>query len=273
MDYIKDNKGRMLLAAVFIIAALISFFLIGGYTSDPENFTGTTKYLEDKRETVMALTGGAAAASAAITLIPGDAGTPIAEKLVDMSGYFMIILAAILLEKWLLTVTGMLAFKLIIPIALAGLAINLFVPKQAMKSLFIKLICFAIVLFIAIPASVTLSKMIDESYRASIEEAINNAEEKSKDIQDTAGNESDSNALEKIFASLKGGVSKKIEEFKDILSDFVEAAAVLIVTSCVIPLAVILFFIWVLKMILGLKIELPDIRLSDKFKNLRSNSN
>lgn len=254
----------MILAAVFIIVALISFFLIGGYTSDPENFTSTTKYLNDKRETVMALTGGAAAASAAITLIPGDAGTPIAEKLVDMSGYFMVILAAILLEKWLVTVTGMLAFKVIIPIALAGLAVNLFIPKQAMKSMFVKLICFALVLFIAVPASVVLSKTIDEAYKTSIEETISNAENKSKDIQDKAGNESNANALEKIFDTVKGGVSQAVEEFKDILSDFVEAAAVLIVTSCVIPLAVILFFIWLLKMILGLNIELPNIGISDK---------
>ena len=268
--FLTENRGKVIAAAILITMALLSFFLIGSYAAKPENFGGTIKTLDDKSNTVIALTGGAAAASAAITLLPGDAGTPIADKLVDMSGYFMIILAAIVLEKWLVTVTGMIAFKILIPIALIGLAVDLFLPRQMLRQLFIKLICFSLVMFMTVPASVVLSDMIDESYKASIEQTLENADEKSKDVQEKAGGESDQNALEQIFDSIKGGVTEQVDNFKDILSDFVQAAYVLIVTSCMIPVAVMIFFIWMLKMIVGIKITVPDLRLSDQVKKLEA---
>ncbi len=52
-----------------------------------------------KKTTALELTAAATAASAAITLIPGDAGTPIADKLADLSSYFLIVVCAIYLEK------------------------------------------------------------------------------------------------------------------------------------------------------------------------------
>lgn len=270
MEYFEKNKRKCVIAAVLVLMAIISFFVIGKVATDPNSFTGTIKDLDEKSETVMALTGGAAAASAAISLLPGDAGTPIADKLVDMSGYFMIILAAIMLEKWLITVTGMLAFRIIIPIALIGLAVIQFVPRQALKEMFIKMICVSLVLFMAVPASVVLSNMIDDSYKTSIQETIKNADEKSKDVQEKADGESDQNALEKIFNSIKGGVTEQVENFKNVLSDFVEAAAVLIVTSCVIPLAVMMFFIWLIKMVAGVNFTVPDVSLSEKIKGLKA---
>lgn len=54
----------------------------------------------------------ATATSALITLIPGDVGTPIAEKVADLSGYLLIVLCAVYLEKYLVTLTGYAAFKL-----------------------------------------------------------------------------------------------------------------------------------------------------------------
>ena len=269
-SFIEENREKLIKAAALLAAAVISFFLIGSLATRPENFGGTIKSLDEKSETVMALTGGAAAASAAISVLPGDAGTPIADKLVDMSGYFMIILSAIFLEKWLITITGMVAFRILIPIALIGLAVNLFVPKQALRAIFVKIICFALVLFISVPASVVLSDMIDDSYKASIQQTIDKAEENSKAVQEKANGEDDENALEKIFNAVKGGVAEQIDNFKTILSDFMEAAAVLIVTSCVIPLAVMLFFIWLLKMIVGINITVPDLRMSDKIKKLKA---
>ena len=255
-----EKGNKLIIAGILVAAALVSFLIIGNLVRRPENFSGTIKQLDQKSETVMALTGAAAASSAAITLLPGDVGTPIAEKLIDMSGYFMIILAAIYLEKWLITITGAVAFMILIPISLIGLAIDLFIPQHVFRSMLIRVICFSIIMFIAVPASVQLAKMVDDTYGVSIQETIDEAEQKSKEVQKQAGDESNTNALEKIFNQVKGGVTAKVEEFKTILSRFVEAAAVLIVTSCVIPLAVLLFFIWIIKMLINVNITIPAIK-------------
>ena len=50
---------------------------------------------------ILGLLAASATTSTAITVLPGDAASPIAEKLMDLSTYFMIVLAAIYLEKYL----------------------------------------------------------------------------------------------------------------------------------------------------------------------------
>ena len=47
------------------------------------------------------------------------------------------------------------------------------------------------------------------------------------------------------------------ESARNSLSNFIEALAVMIVTSCIIPLLVLLFFLWLVKLILGVNVELP----------------
>lgn len=101
-----------------LLCALLSFCVIAKYTSSPTMKINAhaIQSLDDKKTTALELTAAATAASAAITLIPGDAGTPIADKLADLSSYFLIVVCAIYLEKYLVTITGLAAFKLLIPI-------------------------------------------------------------------------------------------------------------------------------------------------------------
>ena len=51
------------------------------------------------------------------------------------------------------------------------------------------------------------------------------------------------------------------ESAKNALSVFIDAIAVLIITTCVIPILVILFFLWLIKMLFGITINLPNRRL------------
>ena len=107
------------LAALLVLAALLSIFAVGKRASDPAYHQASIDALAEKQETVLELTAASTAASAAITLLPGDAATPIAEKLADLSGYFLIVLCAIFLEKYLLTITSYVSFTILIPAACA----------------------------------------------------------------------------------------------------------------------------------------------------------
>ena len=61
------------------------------------------------------------------------------------------------------------------------------------------------------------------------------------------------------------GIGKEVtglaESAKNALSVFIDAIAVLIITTCVIPILVIMFFLWLIKMLFGITINLPDRRL------------
>jgi hypothetical protein len=48
-----------------------------------------------------------------------------------------------------------------------------------------------------------------------------------------------------------------VGQFRNIINRFVEATAVLIVTTCLIPLLVALFFGWLIKTLFGVQILLP----------------
>lgn len=278
----KKNEKRKLIIfiAIFVAAAVISIFFIGGIASSEDSFQGTYSALDEKRTNVTELMGVTAASSTAISLLPGDAGTPIAEQLADLSGYFMFILAAIYLEKWMVTITGMLAFKILIPAACGVLILaqiiayraggsisetderELYAVSDKWKELGIKLILFGLMVFAVIPVSGVVTEKIDASYQKSVQQTIEDTRNDAKKIQDTVGKEKDDGVIEKLFDKVKGGVSGQLDKFENTLNRITEAIAVLIVTSCAIPLAVLAFFIWLVKLLTGVNITIPRLRAS-----------
>ena len=250
------------LAALLVLAALLSIFAVGKRASDPAYHQASIDALAEKQETVLELTAASTAASAAITLLPGDTATPIAEKLADLSGYFLIVLCAIFLEKYLLTITSYMSFTILIPAACALGIAALFSEK--LRAALGKL-AWHLLLFV-IPAGVKVSGMIEDTYRASIEETIANAEQTTEDIQSATSGETDegeksglSGLFSKVTEGITGAATAAVEQLKTVLNRFIEALAVMLVTSCLIPILVLLFFAWLVKLMLG--IELPPLRV------------
>ena len=62
-----------------------------------------------------------------------------------------------------------------------------------------------------------------------------------------------------VTENITSGVSSGIEKAKEVLSKFIDAIAVLIITTCVIPIAVMIFLIWIIKMIFGINIPVKNI--------------
>ncbi|MCB6416040.1 MAG: hypothetical protein ACLU97_08255 [Dorea sp.] len=256
-----DLKKAARIIIPFIIA-LISIFGVSRAAASPEFHAKTIESLDEKRNTVMELTAASTAASAAITLIPGDTATPIAEKLADLSTYFLVVLCAIYLEKYLVTITGYAAFSILIPAACVLYMVSVFYKEKACKWLANKLIVFGIAIVLIVPASVQLSNLIERTYESSINETIESARQATEEIEGSAGDsdeseDDESGVLSGFFSKITDGVSGVVEKVENILNDFVEALAVMIVTSCVIPIVVIIFFIWLVKNILGMNISIP----------------
>lgn len=93
------NKQKCITAVILLLVAILSITVIGKYASAPENHQKTIASLDEKKQTVMELTAASTVTSALITLLPGDTATPIAEKMADVSGYLLVVLCAIYLEK------------------------------------------------------------------------------------------------------------------------------------------------------------------------------
>ena len=295
-----DRKKRIA-AVVLLLVAILSVTVIGKYASAPENHQKTIASLDEKKQTVMELTAASTVTSALITLLPGDTATPIAEKMADVSGYLLIVLCAIYLEKYLVTITGYVAFTYLIPAACVLWILNLFFANATVRKLAAKLAVFGIAIFLVVPASVKISDLIGDTYQAQIEATIEDAKstqnilENSDPGNDTGESEigtgtteaatantqektnSESGSVSNIFdwakdafSSAKDSVANVVEnvtisteelvqKVENSLNHFIEAVAVMIITSCVIPMLVLLLFFWMVKIVLD--VDLSGIKI------------
>ena len=255
------TKQKAVLAIAMILAAVLSFAVLAGALSAPSLHAGTITALEEKRDTVMGLAAASAAASAGITLIPGDVATPIADKLADLSSAFLVVLCAIYLEKYLVTMTFYVAFRYLVPAACLLLVVNLFWQRDWLQRLMVKLVAFTVVICAVVPASMGLSGMIERTYSDSIEQTIASTEQAVESMENAAGDEEESGGLGGLLDQVVSGVTQAAEQVteqvKTLLSRFLEALAVMIVTSCVIPAVVLLSFVWLANTILGMNVTLP----------------
>lgn len=274
-----EKQKKIIFALIPIVIALLSFFVIARFTSSTEFNAKTIQSLDDKKTTVMELTAASTAASAAITLIPGDVGTPIANKLADLSSYFLIVLSAIYLEKYLVTITGYAAFKILVPIACVFFSGYLLWRKEILRVVAQKFLLFGLAVYLVIPVSVKVADMIETTYASSIESTIETAKQTTDEIESETGesgqvddkssneksqSDSDSDSKENaggffsgLFNKVQEGVSTATANVENVLNNFIEALAILLVTSCLIPILVLIFFVWLVKMLLGLNIDIP----------------
>lgn len=271
---IKENHiFRIVMIVLCIVIALVSNIVLAKKYSSPEYTVNkkTITYLDEKKTTALELCAGATALSAAITLIPGDTGTPIAEKLTDLSGYFLIVVSAIYLEKYLLTILGALTFRWLIPAAMIAIALYFGIRRDFFWKLGVKMLIFGLAVYAVIPVSVHVSQLIYNTYQESIDTTLAETENLISQTEENAqsSTESDQNSGDEgFFAGLvdkakdtieqaKDTASIATEQFKYMLNKFIDGLAVLIVTTCLIPILVMVFFVWIVKMILGTAITQP----------------
>ena len=167
---------------VFLAAAVLCFTLFYKVYDSSAYLKGAVKYLDDKANTVLALTGASTSASVAITMIPGDIGTPIADKLADISSYSILILAAVHLEKYLITIAGTVVLKGLLPVAFIAAAINMATYRnESVFALIKKVFVLAAALMLVVPSSVYISRTIENTYK---EDMAYNIEETQKEADE-----------------------------------------------------------------------------------------
>ena len=248
---LKKIGASALLAAL----ALLSVLWLADLASSPERHAASLADLDEKKVTVMELTAATAATSVAVSAVPGDATTPVANKLADLTSYFLIVLMVVFLEKYLVTLTGYATFFILIPLACVLLGIGICAERPFLKVLARKVAAFGLVLFLIIPISMHVSGMIEATYEQSMETAVEEAENITEEINEST--DEDGNVLEQALTKLKDGVSGLLDKGEALLNHFIETIAVMMVTSCVIPVVILVFLLWLVKVIFGIQVSVP----------------
>ena len=284
LDPIVGLLGRFRYAIVALLAvlALVSLFPLRETFSSPETYTATISTLDEKKANVTALVASSTALSAGISVLPDDTGSAIADKLMDVSVDLGIVLVVIYLEKYLLTIFGFLSFGVLVPIGLAGLAAAVaLLGRSAISRTFthvaVRLLLLGAILVSVVPASVWVTDRIDETYETSV--AAASVEQETQEQEQPQSDEGDGGILEFITGipeavanlpqTVADGVTSVTQDILDQVNALVEAFAVMVVTSCAVPVLVLLLFLWVANMLLGIKIEVPVAALQQRARDAR----
>ena len=82
---------KILIVLLCLSLALVSVFVIAKRATDPQSYKNTIQSIDDKKATVMGITTATITASTALAAIPGDATTPIANQIMEISTYVFVV--------------------------------------------------------------------------------------------------------------------------------------------------------------------------------------
>lgn len=250
----REITKKILMVLLCLTLALVSVFVVAKHATDPQSYKNTIQSIDDKKATVMGITTATITASTALAAIPGDATTPIANQIMDMGSYLLIVVCALVLEKSLLTVLGFLAFNILVPIACVLFALSIFVKRNILRVLSVKIVVFALVISTIIPFSLKISDMIYESNQSMVTE-LNDEVEK---MDDSKESDEEKSWWESFTDKIKDGVANVGKKAKELVNNFIDVIALFIITYCAIPIIIFLIVIWFVKFLFNIKIPVPE---------------
>ena len=281
-DVVCANKKLQIgFIVALVVLALLSGFIARSHFADTKTWDSTIEVIDQKKGNVLALTTSCVALSAGITALPGDTGTPVAEQLAQLSGNLGIVLAVLYLEKYLLTILWSVGLGILIPFALVLFAVSLGIHGRWSTSTVIRrvatrVLVVAMIGMALVPASVWVSQKVDETYQVSIEQTEQKATEASKASSTKSEKKSETTENKNVLEQLTDGASSLLTSVTDSaksmtdevvqqVTDLIEGVIVMIVTSCVIPLLVLVAFLWLGHTLLGIDISGPANYLTGRF--------
>ena len=274
---ILKNVLLITLCALLIICSIC----FGSHTaSNPETYKKTIAELDEKSADVAKMSVATLGMSTLIAAVPGDTTTPIADYLVDLNSWLLIIMMVLTLEKYLLTIIGKAVFWLIIPIGLALIGISIPPKSRSLKIRGLNILLAGFLIWAIVPTGMMISRDIERTYSFSVSDVANETEniqnkaaeiEENNDSEETDGKE-DENIISGFISKAKDAVEdviinpleEKVAQAKKMVNTVVNAIIVLVITSCVIPLFTLIAFLLLIKVTLHLDLlgEIDSVRLA-----------
>lgn len=253
----------------------------GSHTaSDPDTYKKTIAELNEKSADVAKMSVATLGMSTLIAAVPGDTTTPIADYLVDLNSWLLIIMMVLTLEKYLLTIIGKAVFWLIIPIGLALIGISIPPKSRSLKVRGFNILLSGFLVWAIVPTGMMISRDIERTYSFSVSDVANeteNIQNKTAEIEENDDSEEsddkeDENIISGFISKAKDAVEdvvinpleEKVAQAKKMVNTVVNAIIVLVITSCVIPLFTLIAFLLLIKVTLHLDLlgEIDSVQLA-----------
>ena len=156
-----QDRRRLAVAGLCVMLAVFSFVWLAPYMESQERYPKTIASLDHKRDNVVSISAALLGTSVAVAAVPGDATTPIANQISELNSHLIIVLGAIILEKFLLTVIAMVVCRLLLPAAMVLAAVFLVWDRLGCLVTAVQIGVLSLALMLLIPGGVFVGDRID----------------------------------------------------------------------------------------------------------------
>lgn len=238
---------------ICVLLIILSVTLVNNLLSSPQFHSETIRILDEQKTEALTLSVAITAASTALSTLPDDMASPIADELADLSLPLFLIVAIIYLEIFLLTTFGWITSTFLLPAACLLMISFILCRKEFILVWIKKILVLSLALVMLIPASAAITSHIEDTFSETVDQKLHAASHIAN-IAETE-EEDDANAILSFFSGLADNVASLVNAARNMLSTLVDAVAVLMITSCIIPVLTLLLFLQAIKV--AMNVDIP----------------
>lgn len=246
------------------LAAAFSFFFAAEIVAESDFVKESIESVEESSNTVMRFSAATLATSLAITALPDDFATPLADSLADMNVYFVAILVVLFLEKILILYGVKLAFAIAIPVACAIGILAVALKRDLLKGLAARLCILALAVALVVPCSTHITNVVAADLTEYVNETIEETNDGAGKLNEAmSGGAEDKTMFEKLsdlFQTAIRDISDLMLHFQNTIRRCMNSVAIMILTNCIMPVLTFFVLKWILKEAFHIAIPVPELK-------------
>lgn len=253
----------------YIFVTLLSICVLFYKIPETKYMQDTVESIEKSQETIMTFSGATLATSVAISALPDDFASPLANTISDLNVYLIFMLIVVFVEKLIVLEGTKISFACIIPLACGLYVIHIWSKYDLCRQLARKFMILGISIILVIPISTHFTEYICADYLTYVDETIEATQAGADKINEAMEVDEDGTIFEKLstaFETAIQGIKDLLIYFDGVVKKCVNSIAIMIVTTFVLPLLILMLFKWLLKELFALNIPLLDCRITKMTK-------
>lgn len=260
MKYAKPIRNILILALI----GVFSFFVVTSWLPDRSFIQDSLESVEESSNTVMKFSAATLSISLAISALPDDFATPLADSLADMNIYFIAILVMLHFEQLLIRYGVKLAFAIAIPVACGIGILSILLKKELLKGIAARVAVLGLAVALVVPCSTHITNYVAADLTAYVENTITDTEDGADKLNEAMeGGTEDQTIFEKLsdlFQTAINDMSNLMTHFQNTIRKCMNSIAILILTNCLMPIVNFFILKWILKETFHIALPMPQMR-------------
>lgn len=249
---------------ILVLIGVFSFFVITSWLPDRGFIQDSLESVEESSNTVMKFSAATLSTSLAISALPDDFATPLADSLADMNVYFIAILVMLHFEQLLIRYGVKLAFAIAIPAACGIGILSILLKKDLLKGIAARVAVLGLAVALVVPCSTHITNYVAADLITYVENTIVDTEDGADKLNEAMeGGTEEQTIFEKLsdlFQTAINDMSNLMSHFQNTIRKCMNSIAILILTNCLMPLVNFFILKWILKETFHIALPMPQMR-------------